>query len=1062
MTATGREGNGQMTDRTSTHGPLSPVQEQMWFLNQLEPERPEHTTVFAWRLRGPLRPVALTQALEWLAQRHDALRTTFATVEGRPRQTVGPPAPVEPEYADLAELPAAERRPRAEALLRRMARRPVDLAAGPVLRVLLARLDATEHLLTMLTPALVADRACHGVLTRELGELYAAALEQRPARLPDVPLRPLEYAARQRERLTDAELARQLEHWLGRLADLPDLRLPADRPRIAQPPGPTARHETVLPAEVVHGLTGLVHEFGGTLFTGLFAACQVLFARYSGQQDLAVGSVAEGRERPGLRSAVGSFANPVVLRGTVRPHASFAQQLAESRGTVQEAFAHQDVPFGRLVDALDRRGQDGRNPMVRTAVVLRQDAAHPARAGALSLHPCPPPGVPLGAELAVEFTETAPGEVTCSLAYDATLFERGTVERLARNLVVLLRGAVADPGRPVAELPVLDEMERRTLLEEWGVNRSPYPDRRCLHELVGEHARARPEAVAVVHGDAAMTYGELDARAIQLADLLTGQGVAPGTFVAVCLPRGPELFAALLGVLRAGCAYLLLEPGHPADRLEFMIRDTGAALCLTERPLLHKLPADAVRTVCLDEQRAAVTARPTEPPAVEVTSDAGAYVIYTSGSTGRPKGTVVTHRAFVRLLRGADYLTLGPDDVSGQGADVTFDAAAFEIWAPLTAGARLVVIDKQTLLDPPALTGLLKARGFTTLFLTTALFNQVVAEDPSAFGGLRNMLFGGEAVNSLRVSQVLAADPPRRLVHLYGPSETTTFATWHLVREADEHRPVPIGRPVANTTVYVLDELLNPVPVGVTGELFVAGPGVARGYIDRPELTAERFLDNPYGTLPADRMYRTGDLVRWSAEGALEYVGRADHQVKIRGYRIEPSEIERVLQQHPDIDAALVVARAAEGDHKRLVAYVRPVAGCEPDPGALRDFAAVRLPDFMVPAALVTLTEFPLTSSGKVDRAALPEPELTGRPAGPGRVEPRTDAERALAAIWAEVLGVERVGVTDNFYELGGDSILGVKVVARARKAGLAISAKDVFRRQTVAELAGVAVLSDT
>ncbi|AXK33499.1 amino acid adenylation domain-containing protein [Streptomyces armeniacus] len=1052
-----------MTDGTRDAGALSPVQERMWFLDQLDPGSSDRTTVFVWRLRGTLRQRALAQALAWLTGRHEPLRTTFGAVEGRPRQTAGPPpAAVEPEYTDLEPLPAADRAQRVETLLREAARRPFDLAAGPVLRARLLRLSATEHVLALITPALVADRGSHGVLTRELGELYAAAREGRQYRLPELPLRHAEFAARQRKRLTDAELARQLDHWQERLDGASPLRLPTDRPRLA---GGTdsgdgtgdragARHEFALPGDAVRDLAALAGEHGGTLFTGLFTVCQVLFARYTGQQDLTVGTVADARGGPEPAAPVGPFANPVVLRGTVGGDTPFREQLARNGDTVRDALAHQDVPYGRLADALGGRGEDGRDPLIATSVVLYEAHGTPVRDGGLAWHPAAPPYVPGGAELCAEFTETAPGDVACSLAYDSDLFDAAGIERLGRNLVVLLRAAVAGPGRAVGELPLLDEEERRVLMTDWGVNRSPYPDGTCMHELVAEHARRRPGAVAVVHGDAAMTYGELDAHANRLARLLAAEGVRPGSFVAVCLPRGPGLFAALLGVLRAGCAYLLLDTDYPADRLEFMIRDTGAVLCLTESGLLGSLPEEGVTLVCLDERETDVAALPAGPPGVEVTSDAGAYVIYTSGSTGTPKGTVVTHRAFVRLLRDADYLTLREDDVSGQGADVTFDAAAFEIWAPLTAGARLVVIDKHTLLDPAALVALLDEQGFTTLFLTTALFNQVVAENPRAFGSLRTMLFGGEAVNSLRVAQVLDAAPPERLVHMYGPSETTTFATWHLVREADEHRPVPIGRPVANTTVHVLDERLNPVPTGVTGELFVAGPGVARGYIDRPELTAERFLGNPYGRGgPDDRMYRTGDLVRWTGDGTLVYVGRADHQVKIRGYRVEPSEIERVLQQHPDVDAAMVVASAAEGGHKRLLGYVRPHDGRRPDPDGLCGFVGERLPDFMVPAAVVVLTEFPLTPSGKVDRAALPVPESGGTTDGAG-AEPRTDAERALAAIWAEVLGVERVGVNDNFYQLGGDSILGVKVVARARKAGLSISAKDVFRRQTIAELA--------
>jgi amino acid adenylation domain-containing protein len=804
-------------------------------------------------------------------------------------------------------------------------------------------------------------------------------------------------------------------------AELPELRLPADRPRLGEPAGAGARHEFQVPAAVVRALADLAGEHGGTLFTGLFTGCQVLLSRYSRQQDLALGAADAGT-------------GPLAVRATVLPRTSFGQLLAENAARVR-----------------DVAGPDsGGDPPVQARVLLRQAPEAPQDA-------TPPP-----CELSFEFTGTGTeGDLDAVLAYDGELFDAATARRLARNLLVLLTAAPREPARPVGELPLIHPEELHTLLIDWGVNRTDYPADRCMHELVGEHARARPDAVAIVHGATTMTYRELDARANRLARLLISEGVRPGSFVAVCLPRGTDLFAALLAVLRAGCAYLLLDIDYPSDRLSFMLADTRATACLTRRELTAKLDSPQVPMLCLGELAETVAALPTEPPRVPVTSADGAYVIYTSGSTGKPKGTVVTHRAFVRLLRDADYLTLHPDDISGQGADVTFDAAAFEIWAPLVAGAQLVVIEKDTLLDPAALADTLTRHRLTTLFLTTALFNQVVAADPSAFRTLRHMLFGGEAVNSARVAQVLAAEPPGRLVHLYGPSETTTFATWHLVREADEHTPVPIGRPVASTTVYVLDELLNPVPVGVVGELFIAGPGVARGYIDRPELTAERFLDNPFAGAPDDRMYRTGDLVRWSAAGALEYVGRADHQVKIRGYRIEPSEIERVLQQHPDVEAAMVVAVAeAEGEHKRLVGYLRPVAGRQPEHAVLREFIGGRLPEFMVPSALVTLAEFPLLPNGKIDRAALPVPErATGTGGGDGSV-PRTGAERLLAQIWADVLGVPSVGISDNFYELGGDSILGVRVVARAKKAGLSISAKDVFRRQTIAELASVAVTS--
>jgi amino acid adenylation domain-containing protein len=676
-----------------------------------------------------------------------------------------------------------------------------------------------------------------------------------------------------------------------------------------------------------------------------------------------------------------------------------------------------------------------------------------------SAGPAPAPGAPAEYDLTVEFTGTGDGGLLGELVYDSALFDAATVQVLARHLVVLLTAAAADPALPVAELPLADAEELHLLTTGWAVNRSPFPADRCVHGLVAEQARLRPEAVAVTAGLEALTYAELDARANRLANLLVGDGVRPGTFVAVCLPRGPELVTALLGVLKAGCAYLPLNPDYPEDRLGFMLSDAAVPLCLTESWLTGRLPSAGTRMIALDELDEVLAALPAQDPGVAVTADDPAYLMYTSGSTGTPKGAVIGHRSVVRLFRNADWMSLGPEDVMAQGSDVTFDAATLEIWGPLLAGSRMVVVDKDTLLDPAALTAVLRRQGVTTLFVTTAVFNQIAAADPHAFGALRQVLFGGEAANSVRVAEVLAASPPQRLVNLYGPTETAVLGTWHLIRAADPDMPVPIGRPVANTTAYVLDEQLRPAPVGVAGELFIAGPGVAAGYLNRPGLTAERFLDNPHGRAPDHRMYRTGDLVRWTAAGVLEYVGRADHQVKVRGYRIEPGEIELVLQQHPEVGVALVLA-LADGDHKRLVGYVTPAsADARPQSAELREFVSARLPEHMVPSAVVCLAEFPLTPSGKVDRKALPAPDHSAAPSA--AQEPRTEAERLLVGIWSEVLGVPSVGVTDNFYELGGDSILGIRVVARAKRAGLVITAKDVFRRQTIAELATTAVPAD-
>ncbi|MEU2564941.1 amino acid adenylation domain-containing protein [Streptomyces longispororuber] len=853
-----------------------------------------------------------------------------------------------------------------------------------------------------------------------------------------------------RDRLTEVHLAGQQRYWLAQLDGLPVLRLPVDRARSTEPSTARTPVGFRVPAEVVDRMSDLAGEVGGTLFTVLLAASQALFSRHGRQQDIPLATLTTGRA---LDQSDGCFANAVVLRATIQPDVPFRRLAERNVRLVDDAVANGDLPFSRVADALAPEGADGGSPPAQVLVVLRGDDTPEA------------PETPEAFDLTIDCRLAGTGELVGAFAYDPALFEAATVRRLVGHFMVLLTAAAQDPAKPVGDLPLLDEEQRHTLLGEWGANPVRARTWPCVHELVGERARSAPDALAVVSASGTatdtdtdtdtMTYGQLDTAANQLAHLLVSRGVRRGDVVGVCLPRGPRLVTVLLAVLRAGCLYLPLDPRYPVDRLAYMLDDADVSVCVTESALVGTLrAATGADFVALDEEERNLAVQPSEAPAVPVSARDGAYVIYTSGSTGRPKGTVVEHRSVTRLLRDADYIPLRPDDVVAQGADATFDAATFEIWAPLAAGARMVVIDKDTMLDPMALTQALTRYDISTLVLTTAVFNQVVAARPDAFKTLRHLLFGGEAVNPDRVAQALAAGPPQRLIHCYGPTETTAFATWHLAEVIGEHGTVPIGRPVVNTSVYVLDERLHPVPAGVVGELFIGGPGVARGYLARPDLTAERFLPDVFGAAPGDRMYRTGDLVRWSAEGALEYVGRIDRQVKVRGFRIEPNEIELVLQQHPDVEAAVVVVRE-EGEHKRLVGYVRPEPGRRPEPAALRDFVADRLPEFMVPAAVALLDTFPLTPSGKVDRAALPDVERAAD--AEDYVAPRTDDERVLAEVWAEVLDVDRVGITDNFYEIGGDSVLGIMVVAKARAAGVSVSAKDLFRLQTIAALSAEA-----
>ncbi|MEU1799624.1 amino acid adenylation domain-containing protein [Streptomyces sp. NPDC019937] len=1036
--------------------PLSFGQERLWFLDQYESGGIEYTSSVGLRLTGELNTGALADALGRLVARHEPLRTTFATAEGRAHQVVRPATPVDLDTTDLGGLPEEARQARVDALLRAELSRPFDLAGGPLLRAVLLRLGAARHTLLLNMHHIAADGWSKGVIAHELGELYAAALEGREHRLPPLPVRYRDYAVWQREHLTDDRWQSQLDFWKHTLAGVEPLELPSDRPRPAVRTTNGALAAFSVPAGVTRRLTELGQRHGGTLFSVLVAASQVLLARYSRQRDVAVGTVTVGRDRSELEPLVGFFVNTLVVRSDVDTDLPFTDFLGRVTDTVWDALAHQDIPFDRLVDALHIERDPGRTPLVQAAVVLQNTPGGEIGLPGLEVTEFRPPSVSSIFDLTLEFTETASGELTGTVEYNTDLFDAATMARLTGHLGVLLEGIVADPHRPVGGLPLLTEAELRTLTREWGHNRVPYPADATVHGLVADRAERGPDAIAVDGGTDRLTYRELDERANRLAHHLIARGAEPGGYVAVCLPRGADFYLALLAVLKAGCAYVPLDQDHPAERLAYILDDTGARVCLTDREHSARLPSGRARTILLDEDADAIAARPPQAPQVAVGPGDAAYVLYTSGSTGTPKGVVVEHRSIVRLVTEVDYAPLREDDVVAQAADVTFDAATFEIWGALAAGARVVPMGRETLLDARALRAAIERLGITTMWLTAGVFDQVAAVDPAAFGSLRTLLFGGDAVNPRRAAQVLAAAPPGRLVNGYGPTETTTFATWHHVREADGTTPIPIGRPIVNTSAYVLDESRGPVPVGVPGELYIGGPGVARGYLGRPELTEERFVADPFADTPGARLYRTGDLVRWRDDGTLEFLGRTDNQVKMRGYRIEPGEIESVLEQHPEVAAAAVVARR-DGDRKQLVGYVRHSGQTPPEPAELRAFTEARLPGYLVPSAFVALAEFPLTASGKLDRRALPAPAARHTPDA-DHAAPRGEAEVALAKVWSDVLGIERVGTRDNFFDLGGDSILSIQVVARARQAGWALTSKDVFARQTVAELARAAV----
>ncbi|MEV7094869.1 non-ribosomal peptide synthase/polyketide synthase [Amycolatopsis sp. NPDC051045] len=1012
--------------------PQSFAQQRLWFLDEFEPGGTEYVTSSAVRLRGELDVDALAGAFTALVARHEPLRTTFGSADGHGVQIVHPPSPVPLPVTDAREEELTE-------ILRADGEQPFDLSEGPLLRAKLIRLAPREHVLTVAVHHIVTDGWSNGLIAEEVGAFYAAALRGEPADLPPLPVQYADFAAWQRGRLAERVLSGQAGYWTERLRDLTPLELPTDRPR---PPVRTTRgatREIAVPAAVTARLEQVSRQRETTLFTTLVAACQVVLGRWAGQDDVAVGTVTSGRERPELEGLVGFFVNTLVLRSRVRPQLAFTAFLDEVAAGVREAFDHQDLPFDRVVDAVQPGRDPSRTPLFQVMVVLQNSPREAARLPGLETEELPQPATAANFDLTLEFQPD--GDVLrAALTYNTDLFDARTIDRLAEHLGVLLAGVADHPDRPLSRLPLIGAAERDLVLGAWNdTAREVGPA--TLPELIAARARRTPDAIAVLSGES-LTYAELDARANRLARVLAGHGIGPERIVALALPRSVEIVVAQLAVLKAGGAFLPVDPTYPIERITFMLADAHPALVLTLDGLAPPAP-DGVPVLMLDDPELfggepAVLAAPVRP-------EHPAYVIYTSGSTGRPKGVVVTHAGLAGFAAAeAEHLRVTEGDRVLAYSSPSFDAAVLELCLALPAGAALVVVPPEPLLGEP-LAEFLAAHRITHTLIPPAALATVPATD---LPDLRTLVVGGDACPAELVDRWA---PGRRMINAYGPTESTIVATWS--EPLVPGTPPPIGRPIPNTRVYVLDAALEPVPIGVAGELYVAGPSLARGYLDRPGLTADRFTADPFGA-PGERMYRTGDVVRWTAAGQLEFGGRADDQVKVRGFRIELGEVEAALTRHPGVAAAVAAVQEDSSGHKRLVACYVPEPGTDPVGAAgLREFLAGSLPGHLVPSALLELPALPLGPTGKVDRRALPVVAAAAEPTT-GHVEPATPAERVLCEIWAQVLGLDRVGTADNFFELGGDSILSMQVVSRARQAGLRLTTKDLFLHQTIAALA--------
>ena len=1017
---------------TRNQAPLSLAQRRLWFLNQLEPDTPNYNESSALRLTGQLDTAALQNAVNRIIARHEVLRATISNQDGESIQTIRPPQRVDLEIVDLRRTGADEREGEAERRLLDAIRRPFDLTTDLMLRPLLIRLDERDHILLLVTHHIASDGWSSNILWRELGEFYRAETFGVAAQIAELPIQYQDYADWQRRWFSEHQVQGQLAFWKRHLDGLQTLRLPTDRPIPLERQWRGARLNMPIDADLLERIAAFSRAQGVTQFMMLLAAFQVLLHRYCGQDDIAIGTPIAGRNRTEVEALIGFFVNTLILRTDLRENPTFAELLDRVRDVALNAYNNQDIPFEKLVEEINPQRSLSQTPLFNVLFAFQNMVKQMPELPGLAQSPYEIYNGAAKCDLYVSVVNRDSGPMLRA-DYDADLFESATVGRILRHYLTLLESFVADPDLRIDDAPLLSAAERHQLLVEWNDTKTDYPDDQCIQALFEAQADKTPDAVAVVFEHRRLTYRELNSKANRLARRLQDLGIGPSMAVGICLERSIEFVVGLLAILKSGGAYLPLDPSYPDERLRFMTEDAQVKALLTHELAAPGFAAGSIEILPIDLDSDDESQRDSSNLSVTIAPDQPAYIIYTSGSTGLPKGVLISHRAVNRLVLQTDYVKITPGDAIAQVANVSFDAATFEIWGALLNGARVVVIDKETVLSPPAFASAIAAQSITALFLTTALFNQMVERIPLALGSLRYLLFGGETANPEKVKAFLDSGPQCRVLHVYGPTETTTFATSYWVN-ALAHDAPPIGKPIANTTCHILDVRLNPVPVNVSGELYIGGPGVAQGYLNRPQLTEEKFIANPFSDKPGARLYRTGDLARYRADGNIEFLGRIDNQVKLRGFRVELDEIEAVMKQHAEVRDAAVVLREDQPGDKRLVAYFVARSAVAPSRELLAGYLQAKLPSYMIPAAFVLLPELPVNANGKIDRLALPQPIPENRDKTVIETGPRTAKETLVREIWTEVLGAQPRSIHDNFFELGGHSLLGIALVSRLQE----------------------------
>ncbi|MDZ8084262.1 MAG: amino acid adenylation domain-containing protein [Nostoc sp. DedQUE12b] len=1030
--------------------PLSFAQQRLWFLAQLEPDSPFYNLPAAVRLEGELNVEALQQTFNEIINRHEALRTNFQIIEGQAVAVISEEKPLNLSIFNISELPANKQEAEVKKLAFQEAQQPFDLKSDLLLRIKLLRLSKQEHIVLLTMHHMVSDGWSTGVLVQELATLYPAFCNRQAflrdatrRSLPKLPIQYVDFAAWQRQWLQGEVLKSQISYWLKHLENAPRvLDLPTDYPRPAIQTFGGATYSFELSKELSATLNKLSQQQGSTLFMTLLAAFQILLWRYTLSEDIVVGSPIANRNRAEIEGLIGFFVNTLVLRTNLAGNPSFEELLKQVREVALGAYAHQDLPFELLVEQLQPQRDLSHTPLFQVMFVLQNAPMSALELAGLTLTPLESDTGTAQFDLTLSMTQTESGLVG-SIEYNTDLFEENTICRMSGHFQTLLKEISVNPKLRLSELSLLTESEKRQLLLEWNNTEVEYPKEQCIHQLFEAQVESTPDAVAVVFEDQQLTYSELNAKANQLAHYLQKLGVKPEVLVGICVERSLSMLIGLLAILKAGGAYVPLDPAYPPERLAFILQDAQVSVLLTQQHLIENLPQRQTRVVCLDTDWENVAQQSSQNPISESTIDNLAYIIYTSGSTGQPKGVLVNHSNVVRLLAATEHwYNFNQHDVWTLFHSIAFDFSVWEIWGALLYGGKLVVIPYWLSRSPEDFYKLLLTQKVTILNQTPSAFSQLIQVEELLANSnnlaLRKVIFGGEAlqIESLRPWFERHGDQSPELINMYGITETTVHVTYRPLTMADLEVASAslIGRPIGDLQVYLLDRYRQPVPIGVPGEMYIGGAGVVRGYLNRPTLTSERFIPNCFSNKPNARLYKTGDLARYLPNGDIEYLGRIDNQVKVRGFRIELGEIEAIISQHPAVRETVVVVNEASADSQRIVAYVvaqREQTLIIPE---LRNFLESKLPNYMVPTAFITLEALPLTPNGKVDRKALKAPD-TARPELETVYQPpQTEIEKTIADIWQEVLNIEDVGIHDNFFQIGGHSLLLVQVHSKLQK----------------------------